>query len=150
MHPGAHRWKVQMCYMLGFLLPTASSIGSYTEIAGATVCLEHKSISSLINSKFNPCLMVVNVGLYELSQYAFLADRNGGEGLTWAKLHDPECGMITVWAILAAECILFMSNAWYLDQVCFSPHRNTGKENFYVRRRTWEVSDTSRCPARTL
>ena len=59
-----------------------------------------------------------NAGLYELSQYAFLADRNGGEGLTWAKLHDPDCGMITVWAILAAEWFLFMTNAWYLDQVC--------------------------------
>ena len=56
-------------------------------------------------------------GLYELSQYAFLADRNGGEGLIWAKLHDPDCGMITVWAIFAAEWVLFMSNAWYLDQV---------------------------------
>ena len=63
-------------------------------------------------------LLMVNAGLYELSQYAFLADRNGGEGLTWAKLHDPDCGMITVWAILAAEWLLFMSNAWYLDQVC--------------------------------
>ena len=61
---------------------------------------------------------MVTAGLYELSQYAFLADRNGGEGLTWAKLHDPDCGMITVWAILAAEWFLFMTNAWYLDQVC--------------------------------
>ncbi len=56
--------------------------------------------------------------MYELSQYAFLADRNGGTGLTWAKLHDPGCGMITVWAIFAAEWVLFMTNAWYLDQVC--------------------------------
>ena len=55
--------------------------------------------------------------MYELSQYAFLADRNGGSGLTWAKLHDPGCGMITVWAIFAAEWVLFMTNAWYLDQV---------------------------------
>ena len=55
--------------------------------------------------------------MYELSQYAFLADRNGGTGLTWAKLHDPGCGMITVWGIFAAEWILFMTNAWYLDQV---------------------------------
>lgn len=61
---------------------------------------------------------MINAGLYELSQYAFLADRNGGEGLTWAKLHDPNCGMITVWAILVAEWFLFMTNAWYLDQVC--------------------------------
>lgn len=62
-------------------------------------------------------MVVVNAGLYELSQYAFLADRNGGEGLTWGKLHDPDCGMITVWAILAAEWLLFLTNAWYLDQV---------------------------------
>ena len=60
-------------------------------------------------------------GLYELSQYAFLADRNGGSGLTWAMLHDPGCGMITVWGIFAAEWVLFLTNAWYLDQVNHLP-----------------------------
>lgn len=33
-------------------------------------------------------------GLYELAQYAFLADRNGGQGLTWAKLADPGNDMV--------------------------------------------------------
>lgn len=65
-------------------------------------------------------LSVVCAGLYELSQYAFLAERTGANGLTWSKLHDPGCGMITVWAIFAAEWFLFMFNAWYLDQVCQS------------------------------
>lgn len=92
-----------------------------------------------MNSKFNLCLIVVNAGLYELNQYAFLADQNGGEGLTWAKLHDPQCGMITVWAILAAECILFMSNAWYLDQVCFSARKKTEIGQVYAGSRVWEV-----------
>lgn len=35
-------------------------------------------------------------GLYELSQYAFLADRTGGTGLTWGKLLEPGNGMISV------------------------------------------------------
>ena len=43
----------------------------------------------------------------------------GSSGLTWAKLHDPDCGMITVWAVFAAEWFLFLFNAWYLDQVCY-------------------------------
>lgn len=73
---------------------------------------------------------MVNAGLYELSQYAFLADRNDGEGLTWAKLHDPGCGMITVWAILAAEWLLFMTNAWYLDQVCSTHHLPQARRYF--------------------
>ncbi len=55
-------------------------------------------------------------GLYELAQYAFLADRNGGSGLTWSKLHDDNNGMITIWIILAVEWAVFLVEAWYLDQ----------------------------------
>ncbi|KAK9803177.1 hypothetical protein WJX72_009746 [[Myrmecia] bisecta] len=56
-------------------------------------------------------------GLYELSQYAFLADRNGGSGLTWQKLHDPGNAMIAVWITLAVEWALFLAQAWYIEQI---------------------------------
>ncbi|DBA88861.1 TPA: hypothetical protein ACH3X2_000106 [Trebouxia sp. C0005] len=80
-------------------------------------------------------------GLYELSQYAFLADRNGGTGLTWAKLHDPGCGMITVWGIFAAEWVLFMTNAWYLDQV-LDTGIGTPKHPMFLLGRTYKDADS--------
>ena len=86
---------------------------------------------------FLQCLVVVVAGLYELSQYAFLADRNGGEGLTWAKLHDPECGMITVWAILAAEWFVFLTNAWYLDQVCIHARKEKNTLLGMIEKSSW-------------
>ena len=54
--------------------------------------------------------------MYELAQYAFLADRNGGSGLTWSKLHDDNNGMTTIWIILVVEWAVFLVEAWYLDQ----------------------------------
>ncbi|DBA85809.1 TPA: hypothetical protein ACH3X1_005361 [Trebouxia sp. C0004] len=80
-------------------------------------------------------------GLYELSQYAFLADRNGGSGLTWAKLHDPGCGMITVWGIFAAEWVLFMTNAWYLDQV-LDTGMGTPKHPLFLLGKTYKDADS--------
>ena len=56
-------------------------------------------------------------GLYELAQYAFLADRTGGKGLTWDKLLDEECGMLQVWFILVIEWALFPLIAYYIEQV---------------------------------
>lgn len=56
-------------------------------------------------------------GLYELAQYAFLADRTGGTGLTWDKLTDPNNDMLAVWIIWAIEAILMPFWAYYIDQV---------------------------------
>jgi ABC-type multidrug transport system ATPase subunit len=55
--------------------------------------------------------------LYELAQYAFLADRNGGQGLTFDKLLEPGCGMLQVWFYLVIEWILFPVLAYYIEQV---------------------------------
>lgn len=55
--------------------------------------------------------------LYELSQYAFLADRNGGQGLTWSDLSDEGNGMIRVWIIFVVEWAIFPIIAYYMDQV---------------------------------
>lgn len=56
-------------------------------------------------------------GLYELAQYAFLADRTGGQGLTWDKLLDQDCGMLQVWFIIIIEWALFPIFAYYIEQV---------------------------------
>ncbi len=56
-------------------------------------------------------------GLYELAQYAFLADRNGGQGLTWNKMLDPDCGMAQVWFYILVEWALFPLVAFWLEQV---------------------------------
>lgn len=56
-------------------------------------------------------------GLYELAQYAFLADRTGGSGLTWSKLTDQECGMLQVWAYLAVMWMVFPMVAYYIEAV---------------------------------
>lgn len=56
-------------------------------------------------------------GLYELAQYAFLADRTGGEGLTWGKLLNPDCGMIQVWFYLLVGVYLYPITAFYIEQV---------------------------------
>jgi hypothetical protein len=57
-------------------------------------------------------------GLYELSQYAFLADRTGGTGLTWAKLGDPGCGMASVLVMCGIHGLALMWAAYYVEQVC--------------------------------
>lgn len=56
-------------------------------------------------------------GLYELAQYAFLADRNGGTGLTWSKLSDPGNGMIRIWIIFALQWAAFPFLGYYIEQV---------------------------------
>ena len=56
-------------------------------------------------------------GLYELAQYAFLADRTGGTGLKWSKLTDSNNDMLVVWIIWAIEAILMPFWAYYIDQV---------------------------------
>ncbi|PRW44292.1 ABC transporter A family member 7-like isoform A [Chlorella sorokiniana] len=56
-------------------------------------------------------------GLYELSQYAFLANRTGGTGLTWSKLSDPDCGMVDAMLICGIEAIVLMAQAYYVEQV---------------------------------
>ncbi|KAL4428467.1 hypothetical protein ABPG75_002556 [Micractinium tetrahymenae] len=56
-------------------------------------------------------------GLYELSQYAFLADRTGGSGLTWGKLLEPGNGMISVLLICGIESIGLMVCGYYIEQV---------------------------------
>jgi len=56
--------------------------------------------------------------MYRLSvQYAFLADRTGGSGLTWSKLAEPGNGMISVLLICCIESLLFLWAAYYLEQV---------------------------------
>ena len=57
-------------------------------------------------------------GLYELSQYAFLADRTGSAGLTWATLSsDPGCGMASMLVNCALEALFFIQLAYYSEQV---------------------------------
>uniref|UniRef100_A0A1D1ZSY0 ABC transporter domain-containing protein n=1 Tax=Auxenochlorella protothecoides TaxID=3075 RepID=A0A1D1ZSY0_AUXPR len=56
-------------------------------------------------------------GLYELAQYAFLADRNGGPGMTWASLRDPDNGMLTVWIIMLVEWAVLPWVALYIEAV---------------------------------
>lgn len=56
-------------------------------------------------------------GLYELAQYAFLADRNGGRGLTWSKLLEPGCGMLQVLFYFLLEWTIFPVIALYIEQV---------------------------------
>ena len=58
-----------------------------------------------------------HAGLYELSQYAFLADRTGGSGLTWSKLLDGGNNMIMVWVIFIIEWYCLPFDAYYIDQV---------------------------------
>uniref|UniRef100_A0A7S4NY30 ABC transporter domain-containing protein n=1 Tax=Guillardia theta TaxID=55529 RepID=A0A7S4NY30_GUITH len=62
-------------------------------------------------------------GFNEYYQYAYVAARSGGQGLTWSKMAtDPRCGMPAVLAILAVEWVVFMLITIYLDQVLDSGH----------------------------
>lgn len=56
-------------------------------------------------------------GLYELAQYAFLADRNGGEGLDWDKLTNLDCGMLQVWLYLFVGSCVLPIIGYYIEQV---------------------------------
>ncbi|MEW5307614.1 MAG: hypothetical protein WDW36_009993 [Sanguina aurantia] len=59
-------------------------------------------------------------GLWEMAQYAFLADVNGGTGLTWDKLHDPNNGMLMAWLLLGAMTIWAVFMSWWYGEV-FGP-----------------------------
>ena len=56
-------------------------------------------------------------GLWELSQYAFLASRNNDVGLTWSKFGDRGNGMKWVLLVFVLEWMWFIFWAWYNDQV---------------------------------
>jgi ABC-type multidrug transport system ATPase subunit len=56
-------------------------------------------------------------GLYEIAQYAFRANYQGGDVATWSTLGDPNNGLAGCMAIFAAEAVLFLAAAWYLEQV---------------------------------
>ncbi|KAL4523256.1 hypothetical protein Ndes2437B_g00384 [Nannochloris sp. 'desiccata'] len=56
-------------------------------------------------------------GLFEISQYAFRAAYSGSQGMTWAKLSDPGNGLPAVMGFFAAEAVIFLVLAWYLEQV---------------------------------
>ncbi|GAX76897.1 hypothetical protein CEUSTIGMA_g4343.t1 [Chlamydomonas eustigma] len=59
--------------------------------------------------------------LYEMSQYAFLSEGNGGPGLTFKSLHDPGNGMILAWIIMGVETVVIIGFSLYYQQV-FSSH----------------------------
>lgn len=56
-------------------------------------------------------------GLWELAQYAFLADINKGKGMTWSNLSDDGNGMVLVWIILLVESFWVLFVAWYFEQI---------------------------------
>jgi len=80
--------------------------------------------------------------LYELSQYAFLADRNGGKGLTWSDLSDEGNGMIRVWIIFVVEWAIFPIIAYYMDQVRGAGTGMTKHPLFFLGVRHKEESGT--------
>ncbi|GBF94154.1 ABC transporter A family [Raphidocelis subcapitata] len=56
-------------------------------------------------------------GLYEFGEYATLGTYRGMGGMAFGNLLDAGNGTVTVWAILFAEWFVFMTLAWYLEQV---------------------------------
>jgi hypothetical protein len=56
-------------------------------------------------------------GLWEMGEYAFLAVYRNSYGMSLKSLADPGNGMTTVWAILAAEWVVFLAAAWYAEKV---------------------------------
>lgn len=56
-------------------------------------------------------------GMYELSQYALVGNIMGTPGMRWTDLSDSENGMRDVLIIMTVEWWVFLSLAYYLDQV---------------------------------
>ena len=56
------------------------------------------------------------LGLYELSQYAFLADQTGTDGITWSVMSD-DPAMVHVIIVLSIEAIVFALLALYWDHM---------------------------------
>jgi hypothetical protein len=54
-----------------------------------------------------------------MGEYAFLAVYRNSYGMAFTNLRDAGNGMTTAWLILGVEWIIFMSLAWYLEQVCY-------------------------------
>lgn len=59
-------------------------------------------------------------GLYEFGQYAFKGNYMGTSGMTWSDLNDGENGMAEVLIIIIIEWSLFLSLAYFLDQLASS------------------------------
>ncbi len=51
-------------------------------------------------------------GLYEISQYAFRANTQDNQGITWSSLSDDNNGLTAVLIIFAVEAVVFMLLAW--------------------------------------
>ncbi|KAG1668127.1 hypothetical protein FOA52_003914 [Chlamydomonas sp. UWO 241] len=55
--------------------------------------------------------------LWEMAQYAFLADLNGSSGLEFSNLSDANNGTFLAWGIMAAEAVLILWWAYYYEVV---------------------------------
>jgi hypothetical protein len=52
-----------------------------------------------------------------MGEYAFLAVYRNSYGMAFTNLRDAGNGMTTAWLILGVEWVVFMTLAWYLEQV---------------------------------
>lgn len=56
-------------------------------------------------------------GLWELGQYSFRASYQDSIGMTFSDISRDGTGMGTIWIIFIVEWAIFLSLAWYLEQV---------------------------------
>jgi hypothetical protein len=59
-------------------------------------------------------------GLWELGQYSFRATYQDAEGMEFATVGKEGNGMGVVWIVFAVEWPVFLTLAWYLEQVISS------------------------------
>eukprot|EP00878_Enallax_costatus_P037262 GHUV01042075.1.p1 GENE.GHUV01042075.1~~GHUV01042075.1.p1 ORF type:complete len:295 (+),score=74.43 GHUV01042075.1:385-1269(+) len=71
-------------------------------------------------------------GITELGEYATLGLLRGSNGMTVANLADSGNGMTGTWVILAAEWVIFMVAALYLEQVYASGTGNRRSPLFFL------------------
>ncbi|GLI63912.1 hypothetical protein VaNZ11_007051 [Volvox africanus] len=73
-------------------------------------------------------------GLFEFSAYSQRAIFGSGPGLGWSGLRDAGNGMIGVWVILLVEWPMFLTLAWYFEQVLNSGTGARRPPLFFLKR----------------
>lgn len=79
-------------------------------------------------------------GLYEFSQYAFVGNYMGTDGMRWKDINDEKNGMRWAMVIIAVEWVIVLAVAYYLDQVMSSGRSPL----FFLRKRQKDLSPSFR------
>lgn len=96
-----------------------SLFGIYTDLKSKTLCIMMLILTAggwIVVMELYPGFALYR-GFYEFSQYSFIGNYMGTNGMTWSDLSDGSNGMKEVLIIIAVEWLVVLFVAYYIDQI---------------------------------